>query len=53
MRVRNLERKSDYRQPEPPAIAKEIQGVESEIENGTESERRDEDETPPTVSGES
>ena len=25
LRVHNLERKSDYRQPEPPAIAKQIQ----------------------------
>ncbi len=35
LRVHNLERKSDYRQPEPPAIAKEIQKVERQIENGT------------------
>jgi NADH-quinone oxidoreductase subunit M len=35
VRVRNLERKSDYRQPEPPAIAKEIQKVEDEIRDGT------------------
>jgi NADH-quinone oxidoreductase subunit M len=33
LRVHNLERKSDYRQPEPPAIAKEIQGIEREIRN--------------------
>jgi NADH-quinone oxidoreductase subunit M len=34
LRVHNLERKSDYRQPEPPAIAKEIQKIERDIENG-------------------
>jgi NADH-quinone oxidoreductase subunit M len=34
LRVHNLERKSDYREPEPPAIAKEIQQIEREIENG-------------------
>jgi NADH-quinone oxidoreductase subunit M len=34
LRVHNLERKSDYRQPEPPAIAKEIQDIERKIENG-------------------
>ena len=35
LRVHNLERKSDYREPEPPAIAKEIQKVETEIRDGT------------------
>jgi len=35
LRVHNLERKSDYRQPEPPAIAKEIQKIERAVENGT------------------
>jgi hypothetical protein len=35
LRVHNLERKSDYRQPKPPAIAKEIQKVETEIRDGT------------------
>ncbi len=35
LRVHNLERKSDYRQPELPAIAKEIQKVEREVEAGT------------------
>jgi NADH-quinone oxidoreductase subunit M len=34
LRVHNLERKSDYRQPEPPAIAKEIQKIEQEIRDG-------------------
>jgi NADH-quinone oxidoreductase subunit M len=34
LRVHNLERKSDYRQPEPPDIAKEIQQSERDIENG-------------------
>ena len=33
LRVQNLERKSDYRQPEPPAIAKEIQQIERDIRN--------------------
>jgi NADH-quinone oxidoreductase subunit M len=33
LRVHNLERKSDYRQPEPPAIAKQIQKIETEIRN--------------------
>ena len=37
LRVHNLERKSDYRQPEPPAIAKEIQDIEQKIEEGTAS----------------
>src|SRR3954453_19113675 len=35
LRVHNLERKSDYRQPELPAIAKDIQKVETEIRDGT------------------
>jgi NADH-quinone oxidoreductase subunit M len=34
IRVHNLERKSDYRQPEPPAIAKEIQQLERDIRDG-------------------
>jgi NADH-quinone oxidoreductase subunit M len=34
LRVHNLERKSDYRQPEPPAIAKEIQQLERDIRDG-------------------
>jgi hypothetical protein len=48
VRVRNLERKSDYRQPEPPAIAREIQGAESEAESEgeTEGETGTEDENP-------
>jgi NADH-quinone oxidoreductase subunit M len=37
LRVHNLERKSDYRQPEPPAIAKEIQSIERKVEHGTAS----------------
>ena len=32
LRVHNLERKSDYRQPEPPGIAKEIQKIERQVE---------------------
>src|SRR5439155_25723189 len=34
VRVHNLERKSDYRQPEPPAIAKEIQKLEQSVKDG-------------------
>ena len=33
LRVQNLERKSDYRQPKPPAIARDIQQIETEIRN--------------------
>jgi hypothetical protein len=35
LRVHNLERKSDYRQPEPPSIAKEIQKIDQQVEDGT------------------
>jgi NADH-quinone oxidoreductase subunit M len=34
LRVHNLERKSDYRQPELPAIAKEIQKIEKTVDDG-------------------
>jgi NADH-quinone oxidoreductase subunit M len=34
LRVHNLERKSDYRPPKPPAIAKEIQNIEHKVESG-------------------
>jgi NADH-quinone oxidoreductase subunit M len=43
LRVHNLERKSDYRQPKAPAIAKEIQKIERAVEHGkatAESEER-------------
>ena len=36
VRVHNLERKSDYRQPKPPAIAKQIQGSERTIDRDAE-----------------
>jgi NADH-quinone oxidoreductase subunit M len=35
LRVHNLERKSDYRQPNLPAIAKEIQKIEKSVDDGT------------------
>jgi NADH-quinone oxidoreductase subunit M len=41
LRVHNLERKSDYRQPEAPDIAKEIQKIERSVENGKAQEEEE------------
>ena len=40
LRVRNFERKTDYRQPEPPAIAKEIQRSSARSRRGHGQGRR-------------